>query len=124
MASLFENIAWSESFILGWKPHTNHFILFLQVMLTRFHPEFVEFDAKKEAGCYRLARIDFFQPKNIKGFATIAHLPQWYEALCEYSDVYEIEWVEIRKTSAQIEAAGTTLGLTFETAQISFGAFA
>lgn len=55
----------------------------------------MEFDKKKEYGCYRVGAIVIDSASIKQGFPSDDYEPQWDEITNEYKDVYEIDVLEI-----------------------------
>ena len=92
MENKLEHIAFSESYLLGWKVLEDALWFYLDLYLTEGHEEFVMFDTNSEAGCYKLAIFKFYNFKNLKGLEQKEVLPIWNQELKEYKDIDEINF--------------------------------
>ena len=103
MKKEFQNIELSESYILGWKIVSNTLTLFVELLLSSFHKDFISFDSTTQFGCYKIGLIKFYGVNNLSGLDQKVLLPKWEENLCEYSDVYEINSFEFENSGIKIE---------------------
>lgn len=86
----YTNIVFCESYILGWLLNEKKLLLFLEVLLSKDHPEFVEYNNKTEFGCYKLSVMSFNNVQYIKGLPFNALIPVWNSELKEFIDETEI----------------------------------
>ena len=86
-ASGFEFIEFGDSFLLGWEREGERLTLYLNLLLTSFHPQFEPFDRRKEHGCYKLGRIVASGCRAVRGLPSASQALQWNRELMEFDDV-------------------------------------
>lgn len=90
----FNNIVFEDSYVLGWVLSVKKLLLFLQLLLTKNHPEFEDYNEETEFGCYKLAVIRFNDALSIEGLPLNMIIPKWDSKLKEFIDVAEINEVK------------------------------
>ena len=98
-----EAIDFTDSYLLGWKKAHDSLVLFLELLLTKEHPQFQPFDEKHEYGCYKLGSFIFKPVVQLQGLPKSEIKPCWNETLEEYDDIGEINEILFENEYAQIE---------------------
>ncbi len=92
----FKNIVFDDSYVLGWILYAKKLLLFLQLLLTKDHPEYEDYNEGTEFGCYKQAVISFNDALSVEGLPSNMIIPKWNSKLKEFIDVTEIN--EVKET--------------------------
>lgn len=117
----FENIALSESFILGWIIEEKSISIYLELYLLNSHDQYIEFDHELYSGCFKLGVLNFWDISGSFCIKEKTKLPNWHHQLKEYIDIGEIENLEIKNNNFTCEA--DDISFNFQFSKFSFEIF-
>ena len=90
----FKCVDLQDSFVIGWNNYDDVFFIDMEASLWPGHPQY-ETPNKDEYTCYKKARLEFRNPKNINGLLTMNKVKPNMAMNDELTDYDEIEIFEL-----------------------------